>query len=114
MPKLPELVLSLPAPLGLQGTKQGTSTAKALSFCLSLGLTQVHGEVEVKKVLDALISANYRKRASPEDIQIEKASPGEEAPPGQRFEVSRILAEEMLTDFIRVKKGQKTTDAYTA
>jgi hypothetical protein len=126
--KLPDLVLSLSPPLGIKGTKEGTSPSKAFRFCLSLGLTQKEGEVGFKQVLDALINKNYKNRKvdvatggeSPpavrevlmlrqktiNAIDISKVTPGGLNAPltDRRFEMSRILAEELLRMFIRRKR----------
>ena len=122
--KLPDLVLALPPPLGIKGTKEGTSASKAFRFCLSLGLTQKDGEVGFKQVLDALINKNYKKKEvdvsaggeSPPAVRevllmrqktlgaidISKVTPGGLNAPltDRRFEMSRILAEELLRMFI--------------
>uniref|UniRef100_A0A7S2IXR0 Sodium channel protein n=1 Tax=Haptolina brevifila TaxID=156173 RepID=A0A7S2IXR0_9EUKA len=128
---LPELVLGLPPPLGIQGTKEGTSPSKAYRFCLSLGLTQVQGEVGFKNVLDALINKNYkarkvevaagneggpppavrdmlekRQKTLSGSIDLSKVTPAglDEPLTERRFEMSRILAEELLRMFIRRKR----------
>jgi len=109
--KLPELILSLPPPLGLQGTADGTTHGKALSFCLSLGLTQVDGEVEFKKVLESLMKVNYHAKAADSVGDELKAPNGGGINPypltPRRFEMSRILAEEQLAMFIRNKQSSK-------
>ena len=123
---LPELVLGLPPPLGIKDTKEGTSPSKAYRFCLALGLTQQNGEVAFKQVLDALINKNYKSK----QVEVQKEAPpavkemlltrqktlgtmdlsqvtakGLEAPlTERRFEMSRILAEELLRMFIRRKR----------
>jgi len=129
---LPALVMSLPPPLGVKGTKQDSET-KAFRFCLSLGLTQKNGEVGFKQVLDALIQHNYaekkirldggmpdgespdavkqvmlarQKTVSSVDLSKMVANPGKIAEPltARRFEMSKILAEELLRMFIRKKR----------
>jgi hypothetical protein len=128
---LPELILSLTPPLGIKGTKDGTTPSKAFRFCLSLGLTQKNGEVGFKQVLDALIQKNY----SAKKVQVAGGGALTESPPAvrevlmmrqktigsldiskvtpaglnaplteRRFEMSRILAEELLRMFIRRKR----------
>jgi len=110
--KLPELIQSLPPPLGLQGTADGTTQGKALSFCLSLGLTQVDGEVEFKKVLEALMKVNYHTKAADSVGDELKAAPdggGINPYPltPRRFEMSKILAEEQLALYVRNKQSSK-------
>jgi len=129
---LPALVLRLPPPLGLKGTVDETES-KAFRVCLSLGLTQKNGEVGFKQTLDALIHRNYatkkvdlaggggggesppavkevllmrKKTVSAIDVSKMAKSPGKIAEPltQRRFEMSRILAEELLRMFIRRKR----------
>jgi len=125
---LPHLVKSLPPPLGVKDTKNDTDS-KAFRFCLSLGLTQQAGEVPFRQVLDALIHRNYAEKQVKLDaggsngavkevllergksvsaISVEKLTknPGKIAEPltARRFEMSRILAEELLRMFIKRKR----------
>ena len=110
---LPVLLLSLPAPLGLKGTKlvEGSNPRpKALKFCLGLGLTQKDGHVQFKAVLDALIKKNYADKEAV--IEPEPGSPGgkESSTPKaavltpRRREMAGIYAEELISDFIRRHK----------
>jgi hypothetical protein len=125
---LPSLVMDLPPPLGVKGTKLDSQT-KAFRFCLSLGLTQKNGEVAFKQVLDALIQRNYgdkkvkladgdapdavkevllkrQQTVSQVDVSALIANPGkvQGALTPRRFEMSKILAEELLRMFIRKKR----------
>ena len=125
---LPNLVMDLSPPLGVKGTKQDSQT-KAFRFCLSLGLTQKNGEVAFKQVLDALIQRNYgekkvklsdgeapdavkevllqrQKTVSAIDVGKMITNPGAVKDPltPRRFEMSKILAEELLRMFIRKKR----------
>ena len=134
---LPSLVRDLPPPLGVKGTKEDTLT-RSFKLCLSLGLKQEKGEVQFRAVLDALIHRNYATKevnleagdgAEPpqamaeillarkqtiSDIDVSKiaASPGKISAPltARRFEMSRILAEELLRMFIRRKKERWAND----
>merc|ERR1719171_46928 len=76
---LPNLVMSLPPPLGVKGTKQDSET-KAFRFCLSLGLTQKNGEVGFKQVLDALIQHNYAEKK----VKLDGGMPDGESPQAVR------------------------------
>jgi hypothetical protein len=129
---LPNLVLRLTPPLGLKGTRQALRS-KAFRFCLSLGLTQTNGEVAFKPVLDALIHRNYAEKNVPlsgEDGQTPTAveqvlltrsekvtsidvsvmvrqSTGISQPlTARRYEMSKILAEELLNRWVRRKRAQ--------
>ena len=125
---LPELVLALAPPLGISGTKEGTSASKAYRFCLSLGLTQDKGEIAFRPTLDALINKNYANKQvrvakgqdSPpavremlmmrqqtiSNVDVSNITPGGLKGPlsARRFEMSRILAEELLRMFIKRKR----------
>merc|ERR1719421_666650 len=48
---LPKLVIDLPPPLGVRGTRN-ESESKAFRMCLSLGLTQKNGQVAFRQTLD--------------------------------------------------------------
>jgi len=131
---LPTLVKSLKPPLGIMGTPDGATNAKAFRFCLSLGLTQNGGEVAFKPVLDALINKNYKSQnvaiaeeeaASPpavkEALKLRRESiaatpissvstklAGALTP--RRREFASTFAEELLRLFIRRKRRQWLKD----
>ena len=126
---LPALVKQLKPPIGIMGTPDGATNAKALRFCLSLGLTQSNGEVNFKIVLDALINKNYKaqKVDIEEDVKTAKSPAVIEALElrrqyseiplsavsagrlknsltPRRRELSKVFAEEILRMFIRRKR----------
>jgi len=74
---LPQLVRALKPPLGIGGTAEGSTTGRAVKFCISLGITQSEGQVEFREVLDALLNSNYQKK----DIDL---AVGADSPPAVR------------------------------
>jgi len=115
---LPTLVMNLKAPLGLMGTKllDGPNPrAKALRFCLALGLTQRDGEVAFKPVLDALIKKNYSAKQVAIDaptLPEPEASPGTPAAPTgnevytpRRRDMAGVYADELISTFIKTRKS---------
>ncbi|KOO32786.1 sodium channel protein type 9 subunit alpha [Chrysochromulina tobinii] len=126
---LPALVKQLKPPIGIMGTPDGATNAKALRFCLSLGLTQSNGEVNFKIVLDALINKNYKAqnvdieedvktakspaviealelRRQYSEIPLSAVSAGrlKNSLTPRRRELSKVFAEEILRMFIRRKR----------
>ena len=113
---LPQLLMSLPAPLGLKGSAlvEGSNPRpKALKFCLGLGLTQKDGHVQFKQVLDALIKKNYAAKEvavaappEPETVEGESSSkkPSSNVLTPRRREMAAIYAEELISGFIKARK----------
>ena len=126
---LPALVKQLKPPIGIMGTPDGATNAKALRFCLSLGLTQSNGEVNFKIVLDTLINKNYKAqnvdieedvktakspaviealelRRQYSEIPLSAVSAGrlKNSLTPRRRELSKVFAEEILRMFIRRKR----------
>jgi hypothetical protein len=58
---LPQLIRALKAPIGIGDTKDGATHAKAVKFCIRLGITSKDGQVQFREVLDALLNKNYAK-----------------------------------------------------
>ena len=55
---LPQLIRALKAPIGIGDTKDGATHAKAVKFCIRLGITSKDGQVQFREVLDALLNKN--------------------------------------------------------
>ena len=77
---MPKLVTALRPPLGIRGDKV-QDRRPAITFCMDLGLRQYNGKVKFREVLDALISANYKREGIDVEEQFKQV---ESAPPAVR------------------------------
>jgi len=126
--QLPHLVLEVPQPLGLTGTKLA-DLRKARIFCVKLHFTQESGHVKFRDVLDGLVQRNYKNRnvevtldsnaKAVQEIKVLRMSSvsngavlhDDNLPlSSSRRDLSAVYAKDLLGEFVARKKAHKLSD----